>query len=64
VFEGHVIKPVSKKQSDLTVYFVSDTVPVLARKTAVKVAVLSYRIKTFYSGKKSSLTGQSKHLDY
>jgi hypothetical protein len=29
VFEWHVIKPVSKKQSDLTVYFLSDNVVVL-----------------------------------
>jgi glutathione S-transferase len=36
VFEGHVSKPISKKQSDLTVYFLSDTVVVLAGHTCYK----------------------------
>jgi hypothetical protein len=38
VFARHVIKPVSKKQSDLTVYFVSDNVGATSDKTHYKLA--------------------------
>jgi hypothetical protein len=41
VFEGHVIKPFSKKQSDLTVYFVSDNVTHLSREIDGYRAVFS-----------------------
>ena len=38
VFAGHVNKPVSEKQSDLTVYFVSDTVVARNGQTSAKHA--------------------------
>jgi hypothetical protein len=40
VFEGHVNKPVSKKQSDLTVYFVFANVVALTGQTRYKCAEL------------------------
>ena len=39
-FERHVSKPVSKKQSDLTVYFLSDTVVALAGHTRIKFTAI------------------------
>jgi glutathione S-transferase len=50
VFERHVSKPVSKKQSDLTVYFLSDTVVASAghtrsKPTAIRLGIAAYVFK-------------------
>jgi len=50
VFEGHVNKPVSEKQSDLTVYFVFDNVVALAchtrsKPTAIRIGTAAYGFK-------------------
>jgi hypothetical protein len=47
VFAGHVNKPVSKKQSDLTVYFLSDTVVAQAAQNSYKCAALHAAAGTF-----------------
>ena len=46
VFKGHVSKPVYKKQSDLTVYFVSDNVCVKIAKRHCQCTYFSLRDKS------------------